>query len=102
MLTRDYIEFDCSPIEETCVQVSSKEDYMPQMREQAKRMLSLLQKKFNKFPGYFSIKAQSHDFGTYLEIRYFFDADEEGYKSARAVETHYPLTWNDDEEVSWN
>jgi len=102
MLSRDFIEFDCSPVNETCVQVSSKEDYMPQMRQEAKKMLSLLEKKFNNFPGEFMIKSYEHDFGTYLEIRYYFDADEEGYKSARAVETHYPLTWNDDEEVSWN
>lgn len=101
MFNKEYIEFDCSPLNEDCVSVSQSEDYMSKMREEATKMLTLLRNKFQTFPGYFRIKTQSHDFGQYLEIRYYYDDNEEGQESANTIESHYPQTWTDVDEITW-
>jgi hypothetical protein len=91
-----YIEFDTSPTNEDCVSVSKTEDYIPKMKEEANRMVALLDKKFQNLPGYFGRKTVSHDFGSYIEIRYYFDDDAEGWASSNFVESNWPMTWNDD------
>jgi len=94
----EYIEFDTTPTNESCAQLSETEDYMPKMREEANQMIALLNKKFPNAPGEFAIKRQSHDFGAYLEIRYYFDS-ENGWDSANIIESNWPLTWKDDAPV---
>jgi hypothetical protein len=89
-----YIEFDCAPTcEDDIVQVSEA-DYMPKMREQAKRMLALVKNKFPNAPGEFTISRVNHDFGTYLEIRYYFDSDN-GWDSVNIIESNWPSFWED-------
>ena len=88
---------DASPVDEPGVQVSQTEDYMPAMRAEAKRMKELLEKKFPDLNGYFKTGSCHHDFGTYLEIRFVYDDDEEGIAEANFVENHYPRTWDDTE-----
>jgi hypothetical protein len=102
MFNETYLEFDCSPTNEAGVQVSKTDDYLPAMREEAKRMIDLLEKKFPDAPGYFCIKRQSHDFGTYLEIRYVFDEEEDGWDYTNHIENNWPKTWNDDVVVPLN
>ena len=38
---------------------------------------------------------------TYLEIRYVYSCDDEGYASVNFVENNWPLTWNDDTPVEF-
>lgn len=99
-MNQQYIEFDTTPVNEDCVSISQTEDYLPKMREEANRMITLLNKKFPDVPGDFSIKRQNHDFGPYLEIRYYFDDDESGWSVANLVESNWPLTWEDDTPVT--
>ena len=98
----DYIEFDCCPINEDCVQVSKTDDYMPAMRAQAKRYVEMLEKRFPNVPGFFCIGRCEHDFGTYLEVRYRHDDDNEGYASSNFVESHLPFEWSDSEVFEWH
>lgn len=99
----DYIDFETSPIDEDCVQVDSNADYMPAMKLEADRMLTLLCNKFPDIPGYFTKVRHSHDFGSYIEIRYNYnDNDEEESDSADFVENNFPYTWNDTEVCLWS
>lgn len=98
-MSRDYIEFDCSPVNEPCVSVSQDADYMPAMREEANRMKELLEKRFPDVNGEFMIKKCNHDFGSYLEIRFYYDDDDDGCKELQFVEKHYPTTWDDDQPM---
>ena len=95
----DYIEFDCSPTNEDCVNIDSQSEYMPAMRTEANRMKELLEKRFPDVNGHFTIKSVPHDFGSYLEMRFNFSDDEDGIKEMQHVETHYPTTWEDTEPV---
>ncbi len=90
----EYIEFDTSPVNEDCVQVDKKTDYLPAMKAEARRMIELLDKKFPWADGNFRIKSQEHDFGTYVEIRYTFSEDE--WHLANCIESNFPQTWEDD------
>ncbi len=101
-MARDYIEFDTAPINEGCVQVSKTEDYMPKMRAEANKMLSLLQNRFPDVPGDFAIKTAHHDFGSYLEIRYYYEQDKEGYDSMNLVERFFPQWWSDTEPIHFS
>ena len=91
----EYIEFDCSPTNENCVQLDKNTDYMPAMRAEANRMIELLNKRFPQFDGQFYKGRCEHEFGPYLEIRFRYDNDDE----MCFVEKHYPQTWDDCEPV---
>jgi len=93
----DYIEFETSPSDEPCVQVDSNADYMPAMKAEASRMLELLEQRFPDLEGHFKISRQSHDFGSYLEIRFCYCDNDNGIKEMQFVEENYPRTWNDTE-----
>ena len=94
-----YMEFETSPTNEDCVSVSSTEDYMPAMRVEANKMLTLLNGRFQDVPGYFRISTQPHDFGSYLEIRYHYPDTEEGNESCNFVENNFPDNWTDTEPM---
>jgi len=98
-MAHEYLEFETSPTNETCVQVSKDTDYMPAMRQEAKRMLELLEVRFPEAPGYFTANKCYHDFGTYLEIRYHFDDDDKSWEYANFIESNWPLTWSDNTPV---
>ena len=88
----EYLEFDTSPTNENGVQIGD----LSAMRAEAKRMIALLEQKFPNVPGEFSIKREEHDFGSYLQIRYYFDSDDEdGWPSANLIENNWPTTWED-------
>lgn len=94
-----YIEFDTTPVNESCISVDSNTDYMPAMRAEANRMKELLEKRFADLNGYFKISSMSHDFGSYLEMRFYYNDDEDGTKEMQHVESNYPQTWQDTEPV---
>ena len=102
---RDFINIGCSPLEEECVQVNSKVDYMPAMRLELVRFKELLLKKFGKEPvgAELRIKWYPHDFGRYGEIVCYYDdegsdddMESKSMKYAFDIEGNMPETWNDD------
>lgn len=94
----DYIEFDTSPTDEDCVQVSRTVDYYDNMKAEAIRFRNMLTDIFPDAPGFFKIKTNEHDYGPYLEVRYVFDDNEDdGWKWANFIESNLPQTWNDTE-----
>ena len=100
---RNNIEISCTPFDEKCVQVSSEKDYMFDMRKEAYKYKTMLEKKFancNKID--FSIKTCQHDFGPYLEIHINFDdMDETSYGQAIFVENNLPATWADTQVLDY-
>lgn len=102
MALTEYIEFDTTPVNEDCVGLNPKDpDNYVKMKEEAMRFRNLLEEKFPNVPGVFMIKSVGHDFGTYLEIRYYFDDNEEGWLSSNFVENNLPLTWEDKEPLDF-
>lgn len=70
------IAIGCSPYEEDCVQVSSKVDYMPQMRKELAAFKSQLERTYPPPEGcYFTIKWANHDFGRYGEVHAAYTSD---------------------------
>jgi hypothetical protein len=93
---REYIELGSAPADENCIQITSKEDYIPAMREECRRYKQLLEQKFTNRPEevYFTIKRFSHDFGEYMEVCIVYnDEVEEQIDYAYYVEGNLPLTW---------
>lgn len=99
---RDFMEFECTPSNESCVQVDPSSDYMPAMREEARRMIELLNGRFPDLEGEFRIARANHDFGSYIEIRFYYDETERGYAEMNFVESNWPMTWKDTEPVCFS
>lgn len=99
---REYIELGSAPAEEDCAQVGS-DNYYEKAKEESKKYISLLEKKFGKYkPLNCSFKRKSfpHDFGDYYEVVVTYDSDdEESMNFAYHVESNLPTTWFDDREV---
>lgn len=98
-MAMDFIEFDTTPTNEPCVSVDSKVDYMPAMRAEANRMKELLEERFPDVGGYFKISSMPHDFGPYLEMRFYYSDDDDGIKEMQHVESNWPQTWEDVEPM---
>jgi hypothetical protein len=98
---RNWLEFDTAPYDEECVQVESGSvDYIIPMKQQGRKFIELLNKRFGTPPNeaYFGLKANDHDFGVYYSVCIFFnDEDEEETKFAYFVENNVPATWDDSE-----
>ena len=71
-----YLFIDTTPSEETCTQVGDP-DYHAKARAEGKRMLAQIDKHYplpeNATMGYTIIKSESHDFGSYYQIKIIFD-----------------------------
>ena len=94
---RDYMEFDCTPIEEDCVQVSSDSEYMPSMREESKRMVQIARVLWPTLD--WKIKSNPYDAGNYLSINAYYDTeDETQVDKAYDAESNWPLTWQEADE----
>ena len=97
---RDYFELGSTPCDEDCVQVSRTADYMPAMRQELKRYEAHLDKILpvpEDIHAWYSIKWNSHDFGSYGEVAINFDdEDNQAIEFACFVEEHTPTTWDDD------
>lgn len=99
----EFISIDCSPSDENCIQVEKGVDYMPAMRAEAERYLSMLRLRFpNCDRVSFSIAENRHDFGLYLDIHieYEYD-DEEGEAQMLFIEGHLPEKWTDTEVIAY-
>lgn len=75
----DYIELvTTTPVEEACAQVGM-DDYMNRARIEARTYISQLQRVYGASPvgSHFKIIRCPHDFGTYLDIRFYFDDEDQ-------------------------
>ena len=77
MLNSMYIA-DTSPYGEDCVYLG-EDDYLPRAKKEANRFLAQIRKHYGNEPGssYLDIKKNPHDFGTYLSIEFYYEADNE-------------------------
>ena len=77
MLNSMYIA-DTSPYAEDCVYLG-EDDYLPRAKKEANRFLAQIRKHYGNEPGssYLDIKKNPHDFGTYLSIEFYYEADNE-------------------------
>ena len=97
---REHMEIGSSPCDEPCVSVSRDVDYLPAMRAECLRFIELIRKKLGDEPpgAYLKVKANPHEFGTYLEVVcYFEDIYEEAVHYAYLCESEAPRTWQDDQ-----
>lgn len=94
---RDWIELGSSPCEEECVQLDTKVDYLPKMRQECHRFLNLIREKLGPEPvgAKLGIKQFAHDFGPYLEVVCFIeDTIPEAVAYAFKCESESPTRWN--------
>ena len=77
MLNSMYIA-DTSPYGEDCVYVGM-DNYLPRANNEAARFLAQIRKHYGDEPGNseLKIKHNPHDFGTYLSIEFYYEADNE-------------------------
>ncbi len=95
---RDYIDIGSGPANESCAQLG-QEGYAQQARAECQRFLELIRTNMGEEPGSarLSIKANSHDFGTYYEVVcYYDDTDEEATRYAVRCQDDAPTEWGDD------
>ena len=75
-MATDFINLATTPAGEPCVQVSTSHPYLEEMRREANRFRSLLERAFPPpLGGFFAVKKFPHDFGTYLEVCAVFEED---------------------------
>lgn len=75
----DYIELvTTTPVDEPCAQVGM-EDYINQARLEARTYIAQLQRVYGAPPvgSHFKIIRCPHDFGTYLDIRFYYDDEDQ-------------------------
>ncbi|MBX2968319.1 MAG: hypothetical protein KF803_03025 [Cyclobacteriaceae bacterium] len=75
----DYIYLSqTTPHDESCAQVGS-EDYMQRSRIEARVYMDQLKRTFGMNPhgSFFKIVRCPHDFGTYLDIRFYYDDEDQ-------------------------
>ena len=96
---RDYLELGPCPYDEDAAQCGVDKDFAEKNREECRRYKAMLE---NRFPvpegamGYFTVRSNAHDFGTYREVAAVFDdADEMSVAWAFHCESKCPATWDD-------
>lgn len=93
---RDFITLGSAPIDEDCVQVSSRVNYIPAMRAECRRYKEMLEYIYPKLPEscYFGVKNFEHDFGTYFEVVIYYDDEiEEAVDFANDLQDNQPEKW---------
>lgn len=99
---RDYLYLGPTPADEPCMQLGSKDWDLDKAREECKRYIQLLEKKFPGMPEScsFRVKVEQHEFGMSPEVVVSFDgAYPESVEYAFRVENNLPATWEDDAVV---
>jgi len=77
----DYIFLSqTTPCDEPCAQVGS-EDYMQRARMEARVYMDQLKRTFGNNPegSFFKVVRCPHDFGTYLDIRFYYDDEDQAH-----------------------
>lgn len=94
-MARDYVEIGPSPADEPCVNVGET-DYTNRARAECKRFIQVIRAALGEEPGTarLYVKANPHDFGTYLEVACGYDEDDrEGAEYAYKCESDAPQNW---------
>ena len=89
------------PADEDCTQVGVA-DYRRLATKEMNAYIGQLQRMFPDYADYglFRIEWQNHDFGTYGDVVFVFDDDEEGAVDYGInVENNVPQCWDDDAEL---
>lgn len=92
----DYLEIPSTPLDEKCVQVG-EENYYAMSLVEVRVMKDFLLRKFGQPPAgaYFACKRVNHDFGSYPELRIYFDEnDQEASKYAYDLDSNIPAQWD--------
>ena len=88
-----------TPPEESCAQVGSREyDYYDRARREARAYIGLLRRRFGDEPdgARLGVKSHPHDFGTYLTVVCYFDADSAAAADyASRCEAEGPQEWDE-------
>lgn len=73
---QDCLDLGSSPSQEDCAQVG-REDYHPRARRECRAYVHQLRRMFGEEPdgARLSVKSNPHDFGSYLSVVCYFDAD---------------------------
>lgn len=91
----DYLELGPTPAAEDCQQLGENYDAI-KAREEMKRYIELLRKKFGPEPDGAALKVKwfNHDFGVYGEVVCWFTEEKEASKEyAYKLEGNLPTTW---------
>jgi len=92
-----------SPYEEQCAQVGSP-DYQARARlelKHFKRMMETLHPVPEDVKGWYKVKANPHDFGTYYSLAAVFDYDyEESEEWAAQAENKVPEYWDEEARLA--
>jgi len=97
VVNTDYLEFDTSPIEETCAQLGSENFYEDALLE-AETFLDQLKRTFPKALEIgirFKIKWNEHDFGSYPTIRVIYYPDNIEHEVVYEIEESIPYYWDE-------
>lgn len=97
-MNQEYIELGPVPCEENCAQVGDADfrkasnlemsAYINQLRREFHSRLNVIE---------FGKKWFDHDFGSYGEVVVYFNPDDdESFQAAYFVESHLPMTWDDE------
>ena len=91
---RDNLDIGGSPIEEKCIMVDTKRDYLGVMRQECRVYMKQLKRMYPDVE--FTIRSNCHDFGAYYEVCAVFDPyDEQEAERAFEVEAGEPLRWDE-------
>ena len=73
---KDYLYIDTTPCNEKCTQIGDP-DYYAKARAEGRRMIAQIDKHYplpeNAIMGYTILKSESHEFGSYYQIKIIFD-----------------------------
>lgn len=90
----DFDLLSTAPPEESCVEVGSNGDPVAEGNRYIKLLIAMLGNPPKD--SYFKVKANSHDFGTYYTVAYYFDDENQFHINyMKRIENDGPLTWND-------
>jgi hypothetical protein len=90
------VELGPVPADEECAQLGVDGDYHERARAECRRYAALLARIFPKRPEAcrFTVKGNTHDFGTYFEVAVTYDpTDAASERFAFEVEGRTPRTW---------
>lgn len=94
---RDYLEFDCTPIEEECSQTGCTENYLKMQAIEFEVLRRQLLREFGECGNVvIKRKANPHDFGTYYSLCIYYDDDNETETEfVFNIEEKFPEKWDD-------
>jgi len=98
-MSEDYLGFGTTPIAENCAQLHCDNyrysEYLKRARQEARAFIEGIKKTLNPPDSvYFRICTCPHDFGSYIEVRMYWE-NEEGEEWVYNFESHEPETWED-------